>query len=89
MSVIHFPYEDSLANIKSERWKPFPGFDGIYEISSLGRVKSLRRERVLHHGGIQPVRERILKLKLQKTRNHSVGEDIYGLITEAYLGDQV
>lgn len=27
--------------MKNERWKPIAGYEGIYEISSLGRVKSL------------------------------------------------
>jgi hypothetical protein len=35
-----------------ERWKPIPGFEGMYEISNLGRVKSLPRRYVY--------RERIL-----------------------------
>lgn len=89
MPTNHFPYEDlSLANIKSERWKSIPGFEDLYKISSLGRVKSLQRERVLYHGGIQPIRERILKLKLKKTRNHSVDEDLYTLITTLYRDGQ-
>lgn len=28
-------------DIGDEVWKPLPGFDGLYEISSLGRVKSI------------------------------------------------
>lgn len=30
-----------------ERWLPVPGFEGLYEASDCGRVKSLRRGRVM------------------------------------------
>lgn len=32
-----------MANIQQEIWKPIQGYEGIYEISSLGRVKTLER----------------------------------------------
>lgn len=45
----------------SETWMDIKGFEGLYQISSLGEVKSLARE-VLHpvHGTMK-IRERILK----------------------------
>lgn len=44
-----------------EIWKGIEGYEGIYQVSNLGRVKSL--ERVVRHncGGSKIVRERILK----------------------------
>lgn len=39
----------------TERWKPVVGWDGLYEVSNLGRVKCLKRHRVC---------ERILKPSL-------------------------
>ena len=42
----------------SEQWKPIIGYEGKYEVSSYGRVKSLKR---------QGANERILK---QQLRNH-------------------
>lgn len=47
-----------------EIWKPIPRYEGIYEISNMGNVKSLSRERVVGvWGGKTPVlKERILKL---------------------------
>ncbi len=30
-----------------EHWKPIPGFEGLYEVSDRGRVRSIRRERLL------------------------------------------
>lgn len=31
--------------MKTETWKPIAGYEGIYEVSDLGRVKSLRRQK--------------------------------------------
>lgn len=49
-----------------EQWRPVPGFDGIYEVSDHGRVKSLERT-CSHVGGQRRVRERILKPLRQAT----------------------
>lgn len=43
-----------------ETWKEIPGFEGRYEVSNLGRVKSLPRE-VSNHTGKSMVKEKILK----------------------------
>lgn len=45
----------------NEEWRPIEGYEGIYEISNFGRVKSL--ERVVFHRtrGTMKVKERILK----------------------------
>lgn len=44
-----------------EIWKDIEGLEGEYQISNLGRVKSLERSYVNGFGGITPVNERILK----------------------------
>lgn len=36
-----------IARRTDERWKPIPGYEGLYEVSNMGRVKSLAR---LRHG---------------------------------------
>lgn len=33
----------SAAFLPVERWKPIPGYEGVYEVSDLGRVRSLDR----------------------------------------------
>src|ERR1700743_293363 len=39
------PYKNlSLKNIHGELWKPIKGYKGLYEISNMGRVKSLERK---------------------------------------------
>ena len=47
-------------NMENEIWKSVIGYEGFYEVSNLGRVKSLGR------GGNKNKKERILKLFLQK-----------------------
>ena len=43
-----------------EEWRSIPGYEGLYEVSSYGRVKSLERYKS-NNGGIQLIKERILK----------------------------
>lgn len=45
-----------------EIWKDIIGYEGIYQISSFGRVKSLDRK-VVRKNGIWTIKERILKQK--------------------------
>ena len=43
-----------------EIWRPIEGYEGLYEISSYGRVKSLEKYR-FNNGGIQLLKEKIMK----------------------------
>lgn len=49
----------------SERWLPIGGFEGFYEVSSWGRVKSLARL-VFNGGGWRQTEDRILNLRPDK-----------------------
>lgn len=49
-----------------EIWKDIKGYEGHYQVSNLGRVKSLARIVVTYHGKKQPINERILKIKIHK-----------------------
>lgn len=44
-----------------EIWKPIPGYEGLYEVSNMGRVKSLERDIVYKNGVKHHYKERILK----------------------------
>lgn len=44
-----------------EQWRPIPGYEGFYEVSDQGRIKSLARKFVRANGRPHSVRERIRK----------------------------
>ena len=46
-----------------EIWKDIPGYEGIYQVSNLGRVKSVERVVISKKGQRFEVEEKILKLK--------------------------
>lgn len=45
----------------AEIWKTIKDYEGLYEVSTLGRVRSLARIITEHNGKSRPLRERILK----------------------------
>lgn len=56
-----------------EEWRPIPDWEGIYDVSDLGRVKSLERVVMRGNGWKYTVRERILKLTSDKDGYPGVG----------------
>ena len=48
-----------------EVWKDIKGYEGLYQVSNLGRVKSLERIIIKKNGKKQTIRERILKPKTE------------------------
>ena len=54
-----------------EIWKDIKGYEGLYQVSNLGRVKSLARFRVGRRddGRLFPVKERIMKLNTSSDYN--------------------
>ena len=44
-----------------EVWKDIKGYEGLYQVSNLGRVKSLAHVTIRKNGSKLPVKERILK----------------------------
>ena len=36
--------------MEQEIWRPIKGYEGLYEVSNLGRIKSLPRKQVIFHG---------------------------------------
>lgn len=45
----------------TEIWKDIKGYEGLYQVSNIGRVKSLERTVIRKNGRKQTIRERILK----------------------------
>ena len=56
-----------------EVWKDVEHFEGHYQVSSFGRIKSLQRTRLGKNGSLVPLRERILSLKITDTGYETVG----------------
>lgn len=83
----------------TEVWKDIPGYEGLYQVSDLGRVKSLPRitARVERSGRVvsQPIRERILKPAVNRRgywslalrlNGESVTHEVHTLVALAFLG---
>ena len=62
-----------MDNLENEIWKDIKGFEGLYRVSNLGRVKSLERFRKGKNGSLVTVKERILKPKLTHNGYYRVG----------------
>ena len=58
----------SLENLHGEVWKDIHGYEGKYQVSWYGRIKSLERKKETGKGGIGKVQSRIMRLCHQK--NH-------------------
>lgn len=46
--------------MQAELWKPIKGYEGLYQVSSKGRIRSLKRTKKNKWGGIIQVKERVL-----------------------------
>ncbi|WP_280392879.1 NUMOD4 domain-containing protein [Nocardia wallacei] len=81
-------------NEQHEQWRPIPGYEGSYEASDLGRIRSLDRTVDTRAGGKHTVRSRILTPTLHRGRRKvslSVGGvrryiAVSRLVGEAWLG---
>jgi hypothetical protein len=57
----------SLIDLEGEEWIDCIGYDGIYQVSNMGRVKSLRRYVNGRYGQTNyPINERVLKIQISK-----------------------
>lgn len=81
-----------MDRIRSEQWKAIAGYEGLYEISDCGRVKSLRRM-VSNGTGMRLVKERILKprsnrkylyVNLYRDNNVMKSFDIHQLVIQHF-----
>jgi hypothetical protein len=50
----------------TERWAPVRGYEGMYEVSDCGRMKSVQRFRRGKSGCLVPVPEKIMALTIRK-----------------------
>lgn len=76
-----------------EKWLPVKGFEGLYEVSNLGNVKSLKRT-IHNNGNLYHKRERILKQNKSNGRHCTVilckegktySRLVHRLVAEAFI----
>ena len=86
---------DALDESPGESWRPVRGFEGHYEVSDFGRVRSLPRYVTDRRGRRRPVHERVLRqsdngggyqqvVLALAGRRHSI--TVHRLVLEAFVG---
>ena len=69
----------------TEMWKPVVGYEGLYEVSDQGRVRSLDRVIMRSNGSPQRVHARILSPNSNVTGHRWVGVQREGVAVKRYL----
>lgn len=82
----------------NEEWKAVKGYEGLYEVSSLGRVRTIERVVIRSNGSPIPVRARILKptpnirfgylYVAMYSENGRTSKSVHRLVANAFLGSQ-
>lgn len=78
-----------------EMWKAIPGYEGLYEVSNLGRVRSVDRTEKCSNGFVRsrsgtelksyPVEGGYLDVQLSKEHRH-VHRLVHAIVAEAFIG---
>lgn len=80
--------------MSGEQWRPVPGWEGAYEVSDRGRVRSLDR-RTRRGAGWMTVRSRVLKTTLDGNGRRTVKlhqgdggvtHSVYRVVMDAFVG---
>lgn len=58
--------------MKNENWKDILGYEGLYQVSDLGRVRSLDREVVYSNGKVRIFKGKLLKPHIEKDGRVSI-----------------
>lgn len=77
-----------------EIWKDIPGYEGRYQASSEGRIRSVDRRVRIAHGATRLVRGRVLKPAATRRNPHlyvilghkANGSPVHQLVAETFLG---
>lgn len=67
-----------------ENWNPIKGFEGLYEISDQGRIKSLRRDRLMHPGVVNEIGH--LQARLSQRGGAVRYAYVHRLVLESFVG---
>ena len=57
------PQRPTPEDLPNERWATIPGYDGYYEVSDLGRIRSLDRVIATSNGRLQKLSGRLMSLR--------------------------
>lgn len=68
-----------------EIWRDIPGYEGIYQVSNLGRVKSLPRIVICSNGYEKNYKSKILKSKFEKDGYLRIGLTKFSKETKKYV----
>lgn len=66
--------------MKKEIWKDIGGYEGLYKVSNLGNVKSLKRTANNRWGGTMDIKEKILKQEVVKGNYRRIALSKHGKI---------
>ncbi|WP_316571335.1 NUMOD4 domain-containing protein [Neobacillus sp. YIM B06451] len=55
-----------IKTTEEETWRNIEGYDSHYQVSNLGRVRSLDRKLIGKRGGIKEIKGRLMEIKLKK-----------------------
>lgn len=83
-----------MTSSKTEEWRDIPGYEGRYQASSLGRIRSLDRRVNICRGATRLMKGRVLKAAGSKYNPHLTvvlghgcnGSLVHRLIASAFLG---
>lgn len=85
--------ETPMDNYEGEEWRPVNGFDGKYDVSNYGRVRSIDHE-VKSLGGYRTVKGRIIKQRIEHgycrvqlsiSKHERQHKQVHRLVAEAFV----
>lgn len=81
--------------MESEIWKDVVGYEGLYQVSNLGRIKSLDRRARIHNGAYRQVKGHIVPIRKGEktnypfvglTKNHNASLiRVHRIVAEAFI----
>lgn len=70
----------------TEEWKEIPGFEGIYEVSNFGRIRTVSngRGRIIHEKKPTPTKKGYMLVQLW-SKNKRIAKFVHRLVAEAFI----